>query len=498
VSPPRSLHIVMAASEAIPYAKTGGLADVTGALPQELAKLGHDVILMLPRYRCLDESGRQFRVIARLPVNTPAGAHEAVIEEDVLAVTGAEKSVRVWALRQDRFFDRAGIYQEQGKDYTDNLERFAWFSRAAIETIVYLRQALNWNTDLLHLHDWQTSLCAVYLKTADHARPELQRIKTVLTLHNVGYQGVFPSNQLEKIGLPPALFTPAGLEFYGSTNLLKGGMVFADQLTTVSPTYAKEILTPKFGFGLEGVLKNRERDLIGIVNGIDVERWNPETDPLLPANYSATNRAGKRVCKRSLQREFSLPERDVPLLSVIARLTHQKGLDLVEAVIPRLLAQDLQFVLLGTGEPAMERAFVTLHRQYRGRMGVRIGFDEALAHRIEAGADMLLMPSRYEPCGLSQLYSLRYGTVPIVTKTGGLADTVIPVTGQTIENGTATGFHIDTSASDTLFDMIVKAVRMYETKKEWERLIDAGMKTDVSWAHSARSYAALFKNVVGE
>src|SRR5438034_2543467 len=350
----------MVSSEAVPYAKTGGLADVAGALPLELAKLGQYVILLLPRYRCLSESGRSFRSVCRLRVSTPQGLVDTLIEENVIPVGQGDGRVRVWTIRNEAFFDRPGLYQDRGIDYPDNLDRFSFFCRATIEVIAHLRTAFRWNTHILHLHDWQTALCAVYLNTVAPDRQDVQRVRTVLTLHNVGFQGLFPGGQFEKTGLPPSLFTPAGLEYYGSVNLLKGGIVFADYVTTVSPTYAREILTPEFGFGLEGVLRNRADRLLGILNGIDIDRWNPETDSYLPANYSVIERSGKLVCKRALQREFQLPESSVPLLGVIARLTSQKGLDLLAAIIPQLMAMDLQLVILGTGEPDLEAKFKML------------------------------------------------------------------------------------------------------------------------------------------
>jgi len=496
VKHPRPLNLLIAASEAVPYAKTGGLADVTGALPKELAKFGHNVILVMPRYRSLDKSGRTFHVIARLPLHSAQGDSEVTIEQDTVSVGEHGVPVRVWALRHEGFFARAGLYQELGKDYPDNLERFVWFSRAIIEVMAFLRREKGWKTDLLHLHDWQTALCAVYLKTTDLKRPEVQGAKTVLTLHNVGYQGIFPGDQFQKTGLPSSLFGPDGLEFYGSINLLKGGIVFADYLTTVSPTYAKEILTPEFGFGLDGVLRNRQRQLQGIINGIDIDRWDPETDPFLPAPYSAGDRGGKLLCKRALQREFSLPEKRIPLLAVIARLTSQKGLDLIEEIIPWLMELDLQLVILGTGDPAHEANLTKLQTRYPERIGVRIGFDEKLAHRIEGGADIFLMPSRYEPCGLSQLYSLRYGAVPVVTRTGGLVDTVIPLNPDTMRSSSATGFHVAATTAEALFEAVRAAIRTYDKPEVWNRIVLAGMKTDVSWAHSAKSYETLFTALV--
>jgi len=482
----------MVSSEAVPYAKTGGLADVAGALPLELAKLGHDVILLLPHYRCLSELGRSFHSVCRVQVPTPQGLVDTAIEEDTIPVDESGRQVRVWTIRNEAFFDRPGLYQDQGVDYPDNLDRFSFFCRATIEVIAHLQTTCRWKTHIIHLHDWQTALCAVYLNTVDRDRREVRGIRTVLTLHNIGYQGIFPGDQFEKTGLPPSLFTPAGLEYYGSVNVLKGGIVFADYVTTVSPTYAREILTPEFGFGLEGVLHNRPNRLLGILNGIDIDRWNPETDPYLPANYSAIDRSGKQICKQALQREFELPETAVPLLSVIARLTSQKGLDLIATIVPQLMAMDLQLVILGTGEPGLEADFKALEARHPHRMGLRIGFDEGLAHRIEGGADMLVMPSRYEPCGLSQLYSLRYGTVPIVRKTGGLADTVVSLTAGAPQSKQATGFHVEEGTADALLSVLHRAVVVYRDKSMWDQLVEAGMNTDVSWARSANAYDRLF------
>lgn len=497
MSQPRALNLLIAASEAIPYAKTGGLADVGGALPIEFAKRGHDVVLLLPRYRCLADSGRVFRPIAHIKVPTPRGMVKASVEEDVVSIGSGGRRVRVWAIRQDELFDRPGLYGDQGGDYPDNLKRFAFFCHAVIETIDYLHTTHHWKTDLLHLHDWQTALCAVYLKTVERMESNRLPVPTVLTLHNVGYQGLFPAAQFGETGLPASLFAPGGLEFYGSVNLLKGGMIFADYLTTVSPTYAREILTPEFGFGLEGVLRNQQDHLLGILNGIDIRSWNPETDPHLSARYSAVDRTGKQACKRALQQEFRLAERSVPLLAVIARLTWQKGLDLVEAIVPQLMTRDLQLVILGTGDSEYETKFKALQARYADRIGLRIGFDEGLAHRIEGGADIFVMPSRYEPCGLSQLYSLRYGTVPVVRKTGGLADTVVPFTPDTVRAGTATGFHVEGATAESLLMALDQALAVYGDRSIWERLVTAGMTTDISWARSAETYERLFGLLVG-
>jgi starch synthase len=494
----RPLKLLVAASEAIPYAKTGGLADVAGALPREFAKLGHEVILLIPRYREVGRSGRTFRPLLTLPIHTPQGVVPAVIEEDVAGVGDRRDGLRVWAVANDAFFDRPGLYQEAGVDYPDNLDRFVFFSRAIVETMAYLRREREWQTDLLHLHDWQTALCAVYLRTNDAARAELSGVKTVLTLHNAGYQGIFPGTQFTKTGLAPSLFGPNGLEFYGSVNLLKGGMIFSDYLTTVSPTYAKEILTSEGGFGLDGVIRNRRTHFEGIVNGIDVDLWNPETDPHLPATYTAANRQNKRICRDALRREFHLPGTDDPVVAVIGRMAAQKGFDLIEEASPDLVKLGLQLVILGTGEPATEKRFLALHAQFPKHIGLQIGFDEALAHRIEGGADMLLMPSRYEPCGLSQLYSLRYGTVPIVRKTGGLADTVVPFTSRTPNSDRATGFYIMEHSAASVISSVREAVGVFQQPAVWNKLIDNGMGVDVSWAGSARTYEQLFIRLVGQ
>jgi starch synthase len=492
----RPFNLLVAASEAIPYAKTGGLADVAGALPQEFVKLGHDVILLLPRYREVNRSGGTFTPVVTLPVQTPMGMLNAVVEEALVPV--GERRMRVWTIGHDSYFDRTGLYQEAGVDYPDNLERFAFFCRAIIETMVYLQRERQWATDLLHVHDWQTALCAVYLKTTEAGRAELSATKTVLTLHNIGYQGLFPGSEFAKAGLTSSWFTPDGLEFYGSVNLLKGGMIFSDYLTTVSPTYAKEILTPQGGMGLDGVLRNRQAQFKGILNGIDAELWNPATDPHLPATYTAKNRENKAVCKEALRREFQLPKADGPLLSVIGRMVPQKGFDLIEQAIPELMTLGLQLVILGTGEPAIEERFKALRDRYPDQIGLCIGFDEGLAHRIEGGADMLIMPSQYEPCGLSQLYSLRYGTIPIVRKTGGLADTVVPFSTRKPNPDRATGFHIARHTTESLITAVREALPVFQGMDIWDRLVENAMDVDVSWTRSAKAYDRLFRSLTSQ
>lgn len=487
----------MAASEAVPYAKTGGLADVVGALAIELTKSGHHVTLLMPGYRGrANGESRQQTMRLSIPVN--GKPVDVTVEEEDVPVVGALNRLRVLFVRYDPYFDRSGLYQQDHHDYPDNLERFVLFCRAVLEVVRSLIESRGETVDVLHLHDWQTALCAVYLKTLPHEYKGLEQLKVLLTLHNMGYQGTFPGQEYVKTGLPPSLFSPNGLEFYGSVNCLKGGIIFSDAVSTVSPTYAKEITTAEYGCGLEGVLASRPDGIKGITNGIDVTAWNPESDPYLSAPYTAADLSGKQVCKRALQREFGLPNRAVPLLAVIGRLTFQKGFDLLIDVIPELMSLDIQTVVLGTGDDHLEQQFSAVKVRYPDCIGLRLGFDEELAHRIEAGSDMLIMPSRYEPCGLSQQYSLRYGTVPIVRRTGGLADTVVPFLPSTIKSRCATGFHFIDASADSLLSALLLSVHVYKDGQTWQSMIHAGMKTDLSWDRSAKLYGDLYRELQEE
>ncbi|MFO0706506.1 MAG: glycogen synthase GlgA [Nitrospira sp.] len=486
------MNIVIAASEAVPYVKTGGLADVAGALPVELARLGHHVTLVLPRYRDFKPQVVPASVVGTIQVPTPKGLIEATLEEERVAAGVGAQSVRVIAVRYDPFFDRPGLYQSESGDFSDNLNRFAFFSRAVLEVVARLKRQESQRTDILHLHDWQLALAAVYLKTLERNRAEFEGVKTLLTLHNVGYQGLFPGEQFRDTGLPATLFTLSGLEFYGSVNLLKGGILYADAISTVSPTYAEEIVTPDGGFGLEGVLAGRADQIVGITNGIDVRMWDPEADSYLPAHFSKSDLSGKLACKQALQAELGLPCDDVPLLGVIGRLTSQKGFDLLVELLPELMLLGVQLAILGTGDKSLETGFRSAKERYPKHIGLSIGFDEGLAHRIEAGADILIMPSRYEPCGLTQLYSLRYGTIPIVRRTGGLADTVIPYRPSTVQSGTATGFHFGEMSSAALLSTVLLALNVFHDQSAWKAMQTAGMSRDSSWSHAAKIYAELF------
>lgn len=489
-----SLHIVMAASEAVPYAKTGGLADVVGALSMALAKLGHRVTLLLPGYRP-QLAPQNRRVAEQFLVSVGGTSVDVAIEEQYVTVIGASHRVRVLFVCHDPYFDRPGLYQQDHHDYPDNLDRFTLFCRAVVQTLHVLVDIQGDKVDVLHLHDWQTALCAVYLKALSHEHNSLRSIKTLLTVHNLGYQGIFPGQEFIKTGLPSSLFSLGGLEFYGAVNCLKGGIIFSDAVSTVSPTYAREILTAEYGCGLEGVLANRTSGVSGITNGIDEVAWDPRYDAHLPAQYHVDDLSGKHVCKRALQQELGLPTLDVPLLAVIGRLTFQKGFDLLLAILPELMALDLQLVVLGTGDSHLEQQFIAAKEKHPQTIGLTLGFDEGLAHRIEAGSDMLIMPSRYEPCGLSQLYSLRYGTVPIVRRTGGLADTVIPFRPSTVKSGSATGFHFIDPSPDALLSTILLALCIYEEQDVWRSLITSGMNADLSWDQSARTYIDLYRRL---
>jgi len=476
------MRVLFCASEIVPLAKTGGLADVAGALPAALAARGVDVRLAMPRYRgvLLPHNGWSL-------VEVRAGAE---------AIRGAAMDGRmpgnglpITLIDQPELFDRPGLYGENGRDYEDNLTRFTFFSRAVLQWL----EAQSWQPDVIHCHDWQTALIPVIL-AAERRGPA-----TVLTIHNLAYQGLFPSAQFARTGLPPSMFAVRGLEFWGQVNLLKGGLYFADVLSTVSETYAQEIQTDEFGAGLDGVLRDRAEDLFGILNGVDYSTWDPSVDTLIPARYSAADLAGKAVCKQHLQRTFNLrTDPRTPLLGMVTRLADQKGLDLVAAVIAEVLATGAQFVVLGTGDPKYHTLFEEMARRFSAQFGVRLGFDNTLAHQIEAGADLFLMPSRYEPSGLNQLYSLRYGTVPVVRRTGGLADSVVDVTPETLEQGQANGFVFGRYAPDALWDAVHRALEAYRAPAIWLRLQQHGMRADFSWDRSAARYRDLYARALSK
>ena len=481
---PRPLRVVHVAAEVSPYAKTGGLGDVLGALPPALARAGIEVSVVLPGYRALH------RVATLQPVGrVTARVSSHVAETTIAAVEGAP--VPTFAVDAPAF-DRPALYGEGGHDYPDNAERFVLFCRAALE---WLRGRAE-PPDVIHVHDWQAALVPVLLVAdRDALYPELRGTHAAITIHNLAYQGRFWEADWHLLNLDRRFFSPELLEFYGYINFLKGGLVAADTITTVSPRYAEEIRTPAFGEGLDGVLRARTADVVGILNGVDYGTWSPDVDRLLPARYDAADLAGKARCKAALQAELGLDVAEAaPLCAVISRLAEQKGIDLVAEVAEELLAtSDVQLVVLGSGDPRLEGALTGLAERTPRRVAVRLGFDDPLAHRIEAGADVFLMPSRYEPCGLSQLYSLRYGTVPVVHATGGLVDTVEDYD-PTTDRGT--GFVFRAFGRGPFLDAIRRALALRQDGARWTALRRRGMACDFSWDASAVRYRALYDAVL--
>jgi starch synthase len=475
------MEILFVTSEVAPFSKTGGLGDVAGALPAALAARGHAVSVVTPRYGSIDPAAAGLSPL-----------HRALrVRGEATTVWVAKGRAPVYFVEHERLFgSRRGLYGDGAADYADNAERFAVLCRAALA----LPAALGLRPRILHLNDWQTGPAAWMLRH-DHAEDRtLAGVRTVFTIHNLAYQGVFSKDVLPAIGLPWHVFRYDAMEFHDRLNFMKAGLVFSDVLTTVSPTYAREILTPEAGWGLDALLRHRERDLVGILNGIDVDAWDPARDPHLPARYTAADLSGKAACNQALQREMGLPvRRDAPLVGIVGRLVDQKGFDLVDAALPGLLAHDVQLVALGSGQPEHEEAFRRAAAERPDRVAARIGFDEALAHRIEAGADMFLMPSRYEPCGLNQMYSLRYGTVPVVRAVGGLEDTVEDFDGW--QRGT--GFKFREYAPQALLLAMRRALDAYRDARAWRGLVLRGMAQDNSWARSATAYEALYRRLAG-
>jgi starch synthase len=455
------MKIVMCASEVVPYAKTGGLADVAGALPLALEEEGQDVIIVMPKYKSVSQG--KFK-IQRL-------------KDDVsYSVTG--KNIKVYFIENDAYFNRDQLYGEKTGDYPDNLDRFSYYCKRTLE----LLKEIKFKPDIIHVHDWQASLIPVYLKTLYANDAFYKNTKTVLTIHNIGYQGLFPKDEFPKLGLDWSLFNIEGLEFYDKVNTLKGGMNFADVINTVSSTYSKEIQTKEFGFGLEGVLNKRRDSVFGILNGLDYSIWNSETDKYIAQGFSAKDPEGKHKCKEDLEDYCKLPHKDVPLIGIVSRLAQQKGFDILAEGIDTICKMNLQIVILGTGDLKYHLIMEEMVKKYPKVISLHLRFDDPLAHKIYAGSDIFLMPSKYEPCGLGQLISFRYGTIPLVFKTGGLADTVTEVT----------GFVFDNYSKDALIKTIEQAIKAYKNKKKWDALIKKVMKLDFSWGESAKHYLKLY------
>lgn len=482
----KQLRVLFVVSEAVPYAKTGGLADVAGTLPYALKELGADVKVLLPYYGQIKQKNIAVSCAAE---NLPAAVGPLSLEFNVLTPT--EGDVPFYFVERDEFYERSQLYGTPRGDYFDNLERFAFLSGAVLPFC----RALAFKPDIIHCHDWQAALVPVYLKHLWAGETLLADAKSLLTIHNLAYQGLFPKEQFPATGLDWSLFSINGLEYYGKINLLKGGIVFADAVSTVSRGYSKEIQTPEYGYGLDGVLRTRAEALFGIVNGVDYEDWNPATDRLIAANYDPADLRGKAKNKEALMEAFGLAKKlaKQPLLSIISRLADQKGFDLVAQVLPELMARNIPLVILGTGDEKYQRWLQEVAPKYAGKLGVRIAFDNRLAHLIEAGADMFLMPSRYEPCGLNQMYSMKYGTVPVVRATGGLMDTVTPVDAA---KGTGTGFVFKEYSAEAFIKALNKAIAAYQDKKLWKQIMLNGMAEDFSWQASAKAYLTLYKRLV--
>lgn len=479
------MNILFVTSEAHPLIKTGGLADVSGSLPRALKNLRHDVRLVLPNYRGVAERAGKLKTVATLPL---AAAPEPI---RILEGRLPGSTVKLYLVDSPMHFDRPGgpYSAPDGGDWPDNAQRFALFARAACE-LAMDRAGLGWQADLVHGHDWQSGLVPALL-TLEEARPA-----TLFTIHNLAYQGLFDWDGFQSLKLPYEWWSMHGVEFHDKMSFIKAGLVYADEITTVSPHYAAEIRTPAYGCGLDGLLQHRADHLTGILNGIDYKEWNPGTDPHIERHYNSRSVTHKRDNKRALQRAFGLPERDVPLFGHIGRMVAQKGIDLLLEILPQLARKDLQLVILGSGQADLEQALSQAQDTHPKQIAVHIGYDEALAHRIEAGADVFLMPSRFEPCGLNQLYSLRYGTVPLVRRTGGLADSVVDANGATLEDGTATGIHFEEASASALLLAVERTLHLYDQPKLWKRMVSHGMRQDVSWNHSAREYIALYEKVL--
>lgn len=477
------MKILFASSEVLPFSKTGGLADVAGSLPVALKKLGHDVRVITPKYKSAEEGKFELRQVVddmEVPISNR-------LESCSILEGKIDESVPVYLIKNDNYYHRDELYGDSQGDYPDNAERFIYFSRSILEAC----KALNFSPDILHCNDWQTGLTPVYLRKLYHEDQLFSQTASIYTIHNLGYQGLFWHYDMHLTGLGWDLFTPNGLEYYGKINLMKGGLLWADVISTVSKKYSQEIQTKEYAHGLEGVLQFRSDDLYGIVNGVDYTLWNPETDSLIAQNYSTKNLAGKVACKRDLLKALELPGNiEYPIIATISRLDDQKGFDLVAEIIDKLMHLDLYFILLGTGHERYHKLFLHIGEKYPKKAGIRIAYNNTLAHKIEAGSDIFLMPSRYEPCGLNQIYSLKYGTVPIVRATGGLDDTIKTFQPKA---GIGTGFKFIKYQSDNLLSAIKKALKAYKDKKVWKALRLRGMQEDLSWDYSAKEYEKLYK-----
>ncbi|MBI5528839.1 MAG: glycogen synthase GlgA [Deltaproteobacteria bacterium] len=481
------MRILYASPEVVPFSKTGGLADVAGSLPVEIARAGHQVVVAAPLHQTVDRAGSGVAASGKTALVPVAGRMEpAEIFEAPLA--GAPAGSYVVLIGSPRYFDRKGIYGDAGGDYPDNAERFAFFSRAVLEAA----KAVGFRPDIVHGNDWQTGPAFPHLKRTYAFDPFFSGVRAVFTIHNIGYQGLFDPGTMETLMLPWELYHYQALEFWGKVSFLKAGIVFADAVTTVSPRYAREIRTEEFGCGLQGVLEEKRDRVFGFLNGADYTKWDPATDRLIAKNYSAANMSGKAGCKADLQAAFGLPVSDVPVIGMVSRLADHKGFGLIADAGAKIASLRCQLVVLGIGDRKYRDCLSALKDKRPDQVGLSLTFDDALAHKIEAGSDVFLMPSRYEPCGLNQMYSLRYGTIPIVHAVGGLDDAVEDYDPKT---GNGTGFKFGEYAPDALIGAVKRALNVYRNKTAWEALVKRAMACDFSWTASARKYVELYERL---
>ncbi len=480
-----SYRILFVVPEVAPFSKTGGLADVAASLPNALCGLGHKITIVTPLYRMVSERYNPIETDISVSIHIKGMDIEGRFLKGLI-----NDDIEVYFLKRDEFFDRRYLYSTPDGDYFDNAERFIFFSRCIIES---LKGGMT-TPDIIHCHDWHTGLIPLYIKELREKEGLFLNTAVVFTIHNVAYQGIFPPCVFSDTGLSKDLSAYKGLEFWGRVNFMKSGITYADIITTVSNRYSKEIQTEEYGYGLESVLKERADDLYGILNGVDYTEWDPSKDNLIAARYSIDDLSGKKACKEDLLREYGMDiPIDTPLIGIISRLSEQKGFDILLKAMKRLMDMDLGIVILGYGDRSYQEALKELSNRYPKRLGIRITFDNTLAHKIEAGSDMFLMPSRYEPCGLNQIYSLRYGTIPIVRATGGLDDTIKDYNPKT---GTGNGFKFKDYSADALADKVGEAIEVFKDRAQWERLMKNAMREDLSWKRSARAYEELYKNTL--
>lgn len=482
------LRILFVTSEAFPLIKTGGLADVSGSLPAALRNLGEDVRILIPGYRAVLDKLRNPRLLLELKWLPIVGTVNLIVGE--MPDTG----VPVIAIASTHLYEREGgpYLDPKGREWLDNPLRFGILSRVAAILGGQNSPLTDWIPDIVHFNDWQGGLTPAFMRYSG-----APCAKSVLGIHNLAFQGNCAAEWVEKLGLPPATFQIEGLEYFGQLSFLKAGVYYADSITTVSPTYAEEIQTEEFGFGMQGLLSSRSRDIHGILNGIDTNEWNPAADPHLPNTYDSEHLDQKKLVKQALQKNLGLSQNsDAPLLGVVSRLTDQKGLDLFLACAAPLLKQGCQIALLGGGDPVLEHGFLRLSLDHPDQVSVNIGYNEPLSHQIMAGADIFIMPSRFEPCGLNQMYGLRYGTPPVVRRTGGLADSVCDTNKTSLDDGSATGFVFDTADGSSLLKCIQRAIDCFNDKPNWEKVQRNGMARDLGWDHSASAYRTIYRSLL--